>query len=234
MTLILGHRGASSVFTENTIEAFVAAGKLGGDGVELDVRRMADGGLAVHHDANLADGRALVEMTAAQLPVHVPQLRDALVACDGMTVNIEIKNVGIDPDFDPEENVAVAIVGLVDELGIADRVVVSCFGLAAIDTVRRGNPAIRTGWLTIPNYDQLRALETTVEHGHSALHAHFTSVTAELVDVARAAGVVINTWTVDDPAEMRRLAELGVGAIVTNDVALAVATLRPFAPQPEV
>jgi glycerophosphoryl diester phosphodiesterase len=223
---ILGHRGASAVEPENTIAAFVRAGELGADGVELDVRRTADGALAVHHDAHLADGRAIVELVASELPESVPQLRDALVACGSMYVNVEIKNVPIDPDWDPDESVAAGVAALVAELGMADRVIVSSFGMGAIDAVHAIDASIPTAWLTIPNFDQLRAIETAVEHGHSALHPHFTVVTEELVAAAHAASLALNTWTVDDPGEMRRLDALGVDTIVTNDVALAVATLR--------
>ena len=223
---ILGHRGASSVEPENTIAAFVRAGELGADGVELDVRRTADGAMAVHHDAHLSDGRNIVDLAAADLPTHVPSLRDALVACGPMYVNIEIKNVPIDPDWDPDESVAAGVVALVEELDMAGRVIVSCFGMGAIDAVRARAPSIPTAWLTIPSYDQLRALETAVERGHQALHPHHTAVTEELVEAAHAAGVAINTWTVDDPVEMKRLDSIGVDTIVTNDVALAVATLR--------
>ena len=224
--LILGHRGASSELHENTLEAFVRAAELGGDGVELDVRRTADGAMVVHHDAALIDGRAIVELDEFGLPLYIPNLRAALEACAGKFVNIEIKNVPIDPDWDPDETVAAGVAALVREMGIAGNVVVSSFGLAAIDAVRAIDPSIPTGWLTISAYDQLRALDTAVEHGHSALHPHYTVVTEELVNAARAAHVDINTWTVDDPAEMKRLADLGVNAIITNDVALAVATLR--------
>jgi glycerophosphoryl diester phosphodiesterase len=226
MTQIWGHRGASSVKRENTIEAFEEAARLGADGVELDVRRTIDGAMVVHHDATFADGRVIVETPAMAVPSDVTTLRDALVACGDMTVNIEIKNVPIDPDWDPDETVAANVVALVQEVGVVDRVVVSSFGLAAIDAVRAANPSIRTGWLTMPNYDQLRALETTVEHGHGALHPFHTTVDDALVAAARSAGVALHTWTVDDPADMRRLASLGVDALITNDVALAVATLR--------
>lgn len=226
MTAIWGHRGASSVKRENTIEAFVEAGRLGADGVELDVRRTLDGVMAIHHDAAFADGRVVVETPAVALPSDVTTLRDALVACGDMTVNIEIKNVPIDPDWDPDESLAAAIVALVHELGVSERVVVSSFGLAAIDAVRALDPSIPTGWLTLMNYDQLRALDTVVERGHGAIHPYFTTVTAELVAAAHAADVKVHTWTVDDPAEMRRLAGLGVDAVITNDIALAVATLR--------
>ncbi|MEY2397260.1 MAG: glycerophosphoryl diester phosphodiesterase [Actinomycetota bacterium] len=226
MTLVFGHRGASAVERENTIAAFETAARLGADGVELDVRRTADSAMAIHHDATLADGRVIVEVPALALPSDVPTLRDALVACAPMHVNIEIKNVPIDPDYDPTEALAANVVSLVQQMGVGARVIVSSFGLAAIDAVRALDPSIATGWLTLASYDQLRALDTVVEHGHSALHPFFTTVTSELVTAAHAAGVAVNTWTVDDADEMRRLAALGVDALITNDVALAVATLR--------
>jgi glycerophosphoryl diester phosphodiesterase len=223
---ILGHRGASSERLENTIEAFVLAAELGADGVELDVRRTADAALVVHHDATLPDGRPIVELEEFGLPLYVPNLRAALEACGPMYVNIEVKNVPIDPDWDPGESVAAGVVALVQELGMRDRVIVSSFGMGAIDAVRAADASIPTAWLTVPNYDQLRAIDTAVEHGHRALHPHFTVVTEELVRAAHDAGLALNTWTVDDPADMQRMADLGVDTIVTNDVALAVKTLR--------
>ncbi|HVT76147.1 MAG TPA: glycerophosphodiester phosphodiesterase [Acidimicrobiales bacterium] len=223
---ILGHRGASAEVHENTLEAFTRAFELGADGVELDVRRTKDGALVVHHDAAVVTGRLIVESNEMEVPLYVPHLEAALDVCPGF-VNIEIKNVPIDPDFDPEERVAAGVVAMVRRLKIADRVVVSSFGLAAIDAVRAADPSIPTGWLTISAYDQLQALRTVVEHGHGAIHPHHTAVTTELAYAARDAGVVINTWTVDDPVEMCRLADLGVNAIITNDVALALQTLRP-------
>lgn len=227
MTQIWGHRGASAVKPENTLDAFAEALRLGADGVELDVRRTADGALAVHHNADLADGRYIYELARDALPPTVALLDAALEATGAMTVNVEIKNVPVDPDFDPTEAVAAQVVELVVGRGDVDRVVVSSFGLAAIDAVRARDAGLATGWLTLPAYDQLRALETTAERGHNALNPYFTAVTAELVNAAHDAGVAINTWTVDDPEEMRRLADLGVDAIITNDIATAVATLRP-------
>jgi glycerophosphoryl diester phosphodiesterase len=223
---ILGHRGASAERPENTLEAFARAVELGGDGVELDVRRTADGAMVVHHDAALPDGRAIVELDEMGLPLYVPNLRAALEECAGKFVNIEIKNLPIDADYDPDETLAAGVAALVREMDIASSVVVSSFGLAAINAVRAADPSIPTGWLTVPAYDQPRALETVVEHGHGAIHPYYTTVTDQLADAARAAGVVINTWTVDDPVEMKRLADLEVNAIITNDVRLAVQTLR--------
>ena len=70
MTQVIAHRGASGLEPENTVAAFRRAVALGADGVELDVRRSADGVLVVHHDARLADGRAIVTVPEAELPTR--------------------------------------------------------------------------------------------------------------------------------------------------------------------
>ncbi|MFK5282341.1 glycerophosphodiester phosphodiesterase, partial [Lacticaseibacillus paracasei] len=85
-------RGASRAARENTIEAFRLAVDLGADGVELDVRPTADRVLVVHHDAHLADGRAIVATERAELPADVADLGPALDACRDLVVNLELKN----------------------------------------------------------------------------------------------------------------------------------------------
>src|SRR3954451_12355655 len=93
---VLAHRGAARVAPENTLEAFEAAGALGADGVELDVHRTADGALVVHHNADARGLGVLAERPAAEIRAarpEIPTLEEALDACAGMLVNIEVKNL---------------------------------------------------------------------------------------------------------------------------------------------
>ena len=83
----MAHRGASLAEPENTVAAFERARELGADWVELDARRSADGVVVVHHDAHLADGRLIADLTMDELPDGIPSLAEALEACDGMGVN---------------------------------------------------------------------------------------------------------------------------------------------------
>src|SRR5690606_3517686 len=62
VTKVIAHRGASHRHPENTLAAFRGAAELGSDGVELDVRRTADGRGVVHHDAELGDGRPILSL----------------------------------------------------------------------------------------------------------------------------------------------------------------------------
>lgn len=217
MVRVIAHRGASAAAPENTIEAFRLARDLGADWVELDARRTLDGQVIVHHDAELADGRVIVELDRADLPTHVCDLADALDACEGMSINIEIKNWPDDPDFDPTEAVAAQVVDLVRERGLHDRVLVSCFHRPTLDRVRELDPSIPTAFLFVVHDDGWEALAADVAAGgHVALHPWDGFVDADMVAAARAHGLEINVWTVDDPDRMAQLIELGVDGLCTN------------------
>ena len=41
-------------------------------------------------------------------------------------------------------------------------------------------------------------------------------MTKEFVERAHALAIAVNVWTVDDPQQMRALADMGVDAIITN------------------
>ena len=65
---------------ENTLAAFRRARRMGADAVELDVRRTADGAMAIHHDAALADGRLICETDSSALTGLVSFLPEAFGA----------------------------------------------------------------------------------------------------------------------------------------------------------
>ena len=222
MTEVLAHRGASNARRENTIEAFRMAAELGSDAVELDVRRTSDGVLVVHHDARLADGRAIVDLSAAELPAHVPDLDAALDACTGMWVNVEIKNDPRDLDFDPTDSIADRTVAALSQRGEDDRWLISSFRLQTVDRCKVLAAGIRTAWLVMEVPDDVIA--TMVSRGHAALHPWVRTLGRSHIDVCQAAGIEVNTWTCDDPQRMAELIEWGIDGICTNvpDVAIEV------------
>jgi len=222
MTLVIAHRGASSAEPENTVAAFRRAVEMGAEGVELDVRRTADDALVVHHDAMLTDGRVIRHTASHELPDQVPTLSQALDACDGAFVNVEIKNSSSDPDFDGSDWVAHRTVVELATRGADPRWLVSSFRLATVDAVRRLAPDLRTAWLVVGMGREEVAVTATA--GHVAIHPHHAALDADAIRLAHAAGLAVNTWTCDDPARMRQLMAWGIDAICTNvpDVALAV------------
>ncbi len=218
---------------ENSVASFRAASVAGADGVELDVRRTADGGFAVFHDAHLPDGRAVVTLGRAELPDEIPDLAAALDACRGLRlVNVEIKNWPDDPDFDATLGFVDAVVGVLAARPAEERerFVVSCFHLPSIDRVQELAPDLVTGWLIIGGDDPLAQV---VAHGHQALHPHHAFVTPELVEQAHREEVAVNTWTCDDPERIRWLDGIGVDGIVTNAPDVALSALGRDAQPPQ-
>lgn len=226
--LVIAHRGASTDFAENTLDAFLGAVDQGADGVELDVRRTLDGALAVSHDDVLPDGTVLMGTVLADLPSDVPDLAQALDACAPLSVvNVEIKNWPEDADFDPTEGLAAATVDLLEHRGeLADgRVLVSSFHLATVDRVRELAPGLATGWL-LGMVDQPGPLvDTAAAHGHAAVHPHHAFVNEDLVRRAHDAGLAVNTWTCDEPERIRWLESIGVDAVITNVPRVALEAL---------
>jgi glycerophosphoryl diester phosphodiesterase len=224
---VIAHRGASRVERENTIAAFRRAAEMGAQAVELDVRRSADGSLVVHHDANLPDGRAICQVAADDLPTYVPTFADALDACAGMWVNVEIKNDEREPDFDPTDSIADETIAHLLARNEDERWLISSFRLATIDRCRELAPQIRTAWLV--GRTPSDAVAALTQRGHTALHPWVERLERATIDECHAAGIEVNTWTCDDPARMAELIEWGIDGICTNVPDLAV-TVRRDAP----
>jgi glycerophosphoryl diester phosphodiesterase len=227
--LVLAHRGASKRAAENTVEAFRLARELGADGVELDVRRTADGALVVSHDPVVEGFGLLVEHPFAALRAAVPgvpTLDEAFDVLDGLLVNVETKCFPTEPDADPERLVVRGVVDLIQRRELHDRVIVSSFELDAIDAVRAIDSRVVTGWLT-SGLAPTTTLPITASRGHTWLNPDRGSMRGPLaqaaVEEAARHAVRLDVWTVDDPEQIASLAAAGVDAIITNvpDIALA-------------
>ncbi len=227
MTAVFAHRGCSDGFTENTIDAFAEARRLGADGVELDVRLTADGALAVHHDAEVPGLGVIAQLGVADLPAHVPLLSDVLAVCDGMVVNVEIKNAPQDPGWDPGEAVAALTAAAIEEAGWTRRVIVSSFQVATLRAVQAadGRQALGAQWGFAAEVEP--ALPEAAASGFGAVHPFVASVDRHLVEQAHAMGLVVNVWTVNAPEDLRAMVALGVDAVITDRLGDALAAAGP-------
>jgi glycerophosphoryl diester phosphodiesterase len=229
--LNLGHRGASAAAPANTLAAFRLALELGADGFELDVQLTADNELVVIHDYSVdhaTDGSGLVRRKSlAELKKldagvrfaprfageRIPTLREVFeTAGKEPFINVEIKTVsprgsGLEP----------RLISLIREYGLSERLVVSSFNPFALWRMRRLAPDLQLALLyadDLPLYLRDRWL-AYLSHPN-ALNPKYTMATKEHVQWARAHGHGLFVWTVDDEAEMRRLASLGVTGIISN------------------
>ena len=225
--MIVAHRGLHVLERENTVAAFTAAVELGVDGVELDVRRTRDGAFVVHHDP-IVDGLVISQSAAAQLPSYVPTLDDALEALIGVSVNVEIKNVRHpkEPTYDATGEFARVVVAHLRKIGWADSVIISCFDLATCAVVRSFDREIKVGWLLWLDAVSEAMLKAHVL-GLDAVHPPFTRLGPSDMVRAGELGLDVNVWTVNAPADITAMAELGVTSIITDDPVLALSLVGP-------
>jgi glycerophosphoryl diester phosphodiesterase len=215
VVLVLAHRGAhGGALRENTVDAFAAAAAAGADGVELDVRATGDGVLVVLHDPAIEGVGPVAEVAASALPGWVPTLEAALDACAGLAlVNVELKADGA------PASLAERTAGCLLARPAPPVLLVSSFDLSLLDAHRRAAPGVPTGWLVVPGLDPADLVVRATAGGHAAVHPHFSMVSPELVAVAHAEHLRVAAWTVNDQLEARRLVELGVDVLISDNPA---------------
>jgi glycerophosphoryl diester phosphodiesterase len=228
---VWGHRGDPAHAPENTLRSFEAALAAGADGVELDVRFDADRNVVVFHDDALPrlTGRPgrMEDLPAAERAAlrvggeRVPLLAEVLATFD-TEVNVEIKVARVGR----AGALVAAAANVIRASGRADRVVVSSFDPIALVQLHRHLPEVAAAHLfhgaqPLP----LRRGWAGRWIGASLVHPQHTLVDAASVARWHRAGLVVNVWTVNDPAELRRLAALGVDGVFTDDPGAALAVL---------
>jgi glycerophosphoryl diester phosphodiesterase len=229
--LNFAYRGASFEAPENTMAAFLLATELGADGIELDAQLAKDGEVVVIHDLALettTSGHGPVrDKTVAELqeldagswfdPVfseqRIPTLQEVVdTVGHRLLLNIELKTASL-----MDSNLARAVVRLIEENGVQDRVIVSSFNHLALRKVRQLNQRIPIGLLYSPDMPlPVRRTWLRPLLRPEALHPYYEMIDAEVVRRAKERGTRIHTWTVDDPGLMWKLTRLGVDLIVTN------------------
>jgi glycerophosphoryl diester phosphodiesterase len=226
MTEVFAHRGAHHNARENTLAAFRAALEIGVDGVELDVRKTADGVLVIHHDPRI-DGRVVAHEDAAALPPYVPRLDEAMTLMRGLTVNVEIKNSRDldEPAYDDTGTFARDVLDYLRGASWTDAAIVSCFDRATCEVIRADDPNVRVAWLVYEG--SLReALRAARDLGFNAVNPHFSMITPENMGLAGELGLSINVWTVNKARDIVALGELGVASVITDEPELALDLLR--------
>src|SRR2546423_2417472 len=252
--LIIGHRGAASVAPENTLASFARAYADGADGIEFDVRLTRDHIPVVIHDVTLRRTAAragfIAAHTAAELAaidvgswfnrrfperardeyanVTVPTLAQVLELTQplGGSLYIELKC-----DSGDAHTLAARVVETIHEHDADRIVVVESFTLTALAETHRLAPHLRTAALFDRSLARpLPSTRAIVAHaracGADEIALHHTLATPRAIAAAQRAGFPVVVWTVDNPARLRRLAELGVLAVITNDPARLRAVAR--------
>ncbi len=237
-TLVIGHRGASAYAPMNTLPAFELALQQGAHGIELDTHLSKDGHLIVLHDFTVdhtTDGSgAAKNMTLAELKAldagskfgaqfagtRIPTLDEVFESVGGkLFINVEIKSESTETD-----GVEQAVAECIARHHLMTSVIVSSFNPLALQRFRSILPTVAIGYLYHPQWTF--APEVMDALPHEARHPHHSMIDAAYMEQARAHGWRVNTWTVNDVDEARRLHGLGVDAIITDQPDVMIEALK--------
>ena len=230
--LLFAHRGFSGIYPENSPLAFrMAAEKTNADGIESDVHLSKDGQLVIFHDASVertSNGTGFIrDLTYAQLleldigawkspefaGQHIWTLGQLLDFCREarMLLNLELKNYEV--FYDGLEQ---RVIDEVCARGMQEQVFVSSFNHISMQRFKDLCPEIEMGLL----YDKplLDMEHYLLPSNADNMHPRYMLLQyqPELMDLFHSRGMKVNTWTVNDEADMRDMIHRGVDGIISN------------------
>jgi len=238
--LIVGHRG-SQWGVENTRAAFINGVNAGAWGLECDIRVTADGSFVISHDdsykrlggpetkiAHMTIQEVLNTrltskrhgITYAGTPCTLGEFLDICIehnvvpvvevkVCTSIHSNTKAEN---EPVFDGIP----ALINLIDQKGLSDKVVIISFMPGVVDFIHRHYPDIAVQVLAGDSDGTIDEwVDWCIEHKMD-LDAVHTIITKAAVDRMHQAGLKVNAWTVDRVEDFDRVKAAGVDFITTN------------------
>jgi glycerophosphoryl diester phosphodiesterase len=256
-------RDGKPVFAEESMAGFRSAFETEQTTLELDVKLSKDRVPVVIHDDTLdrttactgrVDSKTWAELSAqcpsdvlgidgyvtapALNPVPMARLRDVLdyAKASGATLNLEIKNIPGEDDFDPSPAYATTVIDEIKASGLPlKQLIVQSFYPPNLDEVQSQLPGAETAFLTSTGTNSGGA-EYAAARGYTWWSPGWPVTKAE-VDKAHSLGLKVVPWTLDKAADVKEAATAGVEALITNDPVMAKKALGlpvgvPPAPQP--
>jgi glycerophosphoryl diester phosphodiesterase len=167
---------------------------------------------------------------------RIPTLSAILAAMPNARFTIEVKTHPAHPQRTATaQALADATLAVIDDAGAVERVTVEAFDWRVQRHVRRQRSDIKLAWLT--SAETLRdatlwwdvatpnSVPTAVATESGPIWApDFVTLTEAAVQEAHDLGLAILPWTVNRPADMRRLINWGVDGLISDrpDLALAI------------
>ena len=237
-TLVAAHRGGAALWPENSLRAFRGALGLGVDALEFDLHLTADGEVIVLHDPTLertTTGRGAVRdlpraaLASARLKDRegrvtdepVPTLDEVLVLAAAGSVEL-LPEIKLGPGRQPYPGIEAKVLALLRARRLLARTTIQAFDTETLARLRALEPSARTMLLVARSRVErdggapVEAVRWAREAGATDLGMDHWLVDASVVAAARAAGIRLSVWTVNDEADLRRMIGLGVDVVMSD------------------
>jgi len=214
---VIAHRGVHTTgATENTMRAFQLAVEAGADAIELDVRRTGDGQLAILHDhdrAGVALDSCSLDEFESRTSFRPPLLRDVLGWAAGrIALDVELKEDGYAEQVAPM---------LADFVAAGGELLVTSFLDPLLARLAQAAPALRLGLLIM--WSAQGASQRARGAGASVVLPQRKLVNEPLIADLSEAGLELIVWDFMAAEDSGLLADPRVAAVITDDVAGALA-----------
>ncbi|MBQ9785462.1 MAG: hypothetical protein IJW29_08165 [Clostridia bacterium] len=238
---ICAHRGFNTVAPENSMPAFGAAVSLGAEEIEFDLWYTKDGEIVSIHDDRLdrvsnGTGHVFdytyeellqfdfgVKFGDAYRGLKILKFEDILkkFACH-CVMNIHIKTRGNQCEYDPA--LLDRIVALIDKYDCRRYVYFMCGNDNFLRLAQERYPDITR--CCGAGDDRFGIVDRAIRYGCKKVQLFMDGYSREMIDRAHANGIKCNYFYCDDPAEARRMLDMGVDTILTNDYQRVSLALR--------
>jgi len=224
-TSVIAHRGywKTEGSAKNSISSLSNAQKLGIYGSETDVHLTADGTIIINHDDTIqgydisSTPLAVLKTVKLSNGEALPTLEEYLNQTrkdKTMRLIIEIKNK---KDTLLEQRTVKAVIDLVRKMKMNKAVEYISFSMNACKTLLQVNAGAPIAYLA--GKDGALTPAELKRIGLSGLDYHYSVLTKhpEWIAEAHSLGLTVNAWTVNDPAVIRKLIDLGADFITTDE-----------------
>jgi glycerophosphoryl diester phosphodiesterase len=220
--IAIAHRGEPILHRENTLPALAAAVALGADMVEVDLRRTRDGEIVVLHDQTLERLWGVAASVGDLDLAEVAALGDGDVRIPTLRAVLDAVPLPLMIDLTRREVVPGGLEAVL-AAGALDRSLFVTGNVEAVRLLRGLSGAARIGltWVEGPEPPLALLRELGAEYWNPI----FGCVNPDGVAAVHEAGSRVSTWTVDEPADMTRVLDAGVDAVVSNHIEALVARL---------
>ncbi len=235
---IIGHRGYSAKYPENTLIAYQAALAAGATMVELDVMFSRDRKIVVIHDPTLArttNGHgAVADFTLAELSrldagswfdarsvnQHLPELGQVLDLVNGRAyVNIEIKSNSYESHHPPDA-IEKQVVEMLRQKNLLDTGMISSFDVNILEQIASMDDAPAIAFIS-ENPASRNTVQMCTRLNVFSWHPDLRIVSSSQVKKMHAAGIRVFPYNVDTFQDYARVRDMNVDGLITNDPGLA-------------
>lgn len=242
-TRVAAHRGGAALWPENSLFAFREALALGVDALEFDLHMSADGEVVVIHDPTLertttAAGRVrdlkLADLARARLKTGDGAITDEPIPTFAQVLDLAsngsaelLPEIKVDANRQRYDGIEEKVLALLRARRLLSRATIQAFQPETIRRLRELEPSVRTmvlvarGDVERERARPAEAVRRAHDLGASDLGMNHRLIDADVMTAARATGIRVSAWTVNDEPDLRRMIDLGVDVVMSDRPDLA-------------